>query len=83
MCDSPDQSGVYGQCSFSVAAVYTGSRLQIHCMQLAGSVFKYTSSIYCRYTAYPTVYLQCTLHGTADTLHFGLGEYAQPTGQPV
>ncbi len=32
-----------------------------------------TSSLYCRYTACAAVELQCTLHGTAGALHFGLG----------
>ena len=34
-------------------------------------------SVHCRYTAAYAVYLQyCTLHGTAGTLHFGLGNRA-------
>ncbi len=36
------------------------------------------SSLYYRYTAYAAVHLQCTLHGTAGTLHFGLGQFGPP-----
>ncbi len=54
---TPDRIGVYSQYQFSKVAVYAERRLQI----------------YCRYTAYAAVELQHTLHGTAGTLHLGLG----------
>ncbi len=41
------------------------------------------SSLYCRYTAWTAVYLKCTLHGTAGTLHFGLGHTQLETLIPI
>ncbi len=57
----------FGECICSVYTVLAQCILQsVVCQQC-------TSSLYCRYTAYPAVYLQCTLLGTAGILHFGLG----------
>ncbi len=66
---------VYLQCSSSVLAVYLQSRklnyaytVQAQCTLQSAVCQQCMSSLYCRYTAQAAVYLQFTLHGTADTL---------------
>ncbi len=54
---------VYMQCTYSVYTVYTAV-----CSVLA--VYEQpTLQVHCMCCSVPAVYLQCTLHGTAGTLH--------------
>ena len=45
----------------------------MQCMYVSAVYLQGMNSLHCTYTAGILHVLQCTLHGTAGTLHFGLG----------